>query len=214
MTKSTQFFLFGIAAMVSLVFAKRPLLDNAAGASSALLAQEWDGDAANSTDEIKLAGQHEQQNRFNITSTAVPLKNEDLGHFKIGGIVELYTDESYFATPAIVMGYTEEKSSTQYSLLNTITNNRLPRVESEFIHPYRVYEDETRASCNVGALRKPSMTPCVIVSHSTRKSGVAIYQVSYLNKEQNTLVDDNLPFSRVQRIHGRIPGRRNGLRVK
>ena len=131
-----------------------------------------------------------------------------MGHLKIGSIVELYTDESYFATPAIITGYEEEKSYAHYILQNTTSNARIPRVDPEFIHPYQVYEDGTRASCNVGPLRKTFMTPCAIVSHSIRKSGIATYQVSYLNEEE-ILVHDYLPFSKVRRIHGR----RNGSRV-
>ena len=63
-------------------------------------------------------------------------------------------------------------------------------MDPELIHPYQVYEDGTRASCNMGALRKIYMTPCVIVSHSIRKIGVVSYQVSYLNDEEEILVRD------------------------
>jgi len=139
-----------------------------------------------------------------------------------GIIVELYADgKSYFATPAIVAGYQVEEGSSSigsqyyYSLLNAFTNEELPRVDPEFVHPYQAYEDGTRASCNLG--RKASsevgddvlMTPCLIVTHTTKKSGIVLYQVSYLTSDDDTddaLVHDYLPFSRVRRIHDRTNG--------
>ena len=43
------------------------------------------------------------------------------------------------------------------------------------------------------------MVPCAIISHSVREgTTVIIYNVSYLN-DKDDLVNDNLPFSRVQR---------------
>lgn len=120
-------------------------------------------------------------------------------NFPLEGMVELYDDKSYFATPAIVTGYKNHKSSTSYNLKNAITNARHSGVAPEFINPYQVYGDGTHASCNVGALRM-HMVPCKIVSHSIKKSGFVWYEVSYLNKEVNVWVQEYLPFSRVQRI--------------
>ena len=200
-----KYFLFDVAIMMSLVVAARNLLGDADGASSTLMAQEQEcDDAANSTNRTKLPRQQERQHQYEITSD-IPSNNDDTNHLKIGSIVELYTDESYFSAPAIITGFQEEKSSAHYVLQNIFTDTRIPRVDPEFVHPYQVYEDGTRASCNVGALRKIYMTPCVIVSHSIRESGIVLYQVSYLNKGE-TLVDDYLPFSRIQRIHGRRNG--------
>ena len=202
-----KYFLLDVAIIMSLVIAAKHLLRYADGASSVLMAQEQEcDDAANSTNRTKLPRQQERQHQYEITSD-IPSNNDDTNHLKIGSIVELYTDESYFSAPAIITGFQEEKSSAYYILQNIFTDTRIPRVDPEFVHPYQVYEDGTRASCNVGALRTIVMTPCAIVSHSIRKSGSALYQVSYLDKEE-ILVHDYLPFSRVQRVHGRGNGSR------
>lgn len=160
--------------------------------------------------------------------------DSSMSQFKTGSIVELHGDKSYFSVPAVVTGIIMDtdtdntgssSSSYTYSLHNSITKAHLPNVDAEFVHPYQIYEDGTRASCNVGALRKVYMTPCAILSHTIKKrrrslrsddgdsdgsSNRVVYQVSYLNKEGTELVKDQLPISRVQRIHGR----RNGSRVK
>ena len=116
-------------------------------------------------------------------------------------MVELYGDESYFATPAIIVGYNKETPYTKYNLHNFITNQHHSGVNPEFIHPYQVYEDGTEASCNVGTLRKNLrkiyMTPCKIDSHFIKGSGFISYQVSYLNDDVQ--VQEYLPFARVQR---------------
>jgi hypothetical protein len=135
------------------------------------------------------------------SSPSLPAQDDELT-LEIGSLVELYMSDSYFATPAILT----DKSSTHYNVLNVMTNDRVAQVDPQFIHPYKAYEDGTRASCNIGALRKTSMVPCVVESHSTRKSGVVLYQVSYLNEEGTLVHEDNLPFSRVQRVHGRRSG--------
>jgi len=123
-----------------------------------------------------------------------------------GSIVEFYTDKSYFATPAIVAAAheTNDSASTQkYRLIRTINNDRLENVDESNVHPYEVYEDGTRASCNIGLLETPYMTPCAVLSHKTVQNGrIVMYNVSYLN-EGGELVDEYIPFSRVQRIHGR-----------
>jgi len=151
----------------------------------------------------------------NIVASGPPLTK--------GTIVELYADgRSYFATPAIVEGHQVEESSSStgnqyhYSLLNAFTNEELPRVDPEFVHPYQAYEDDTRASCNLGREAVGDndddafMTPCVIVTHSIRKSGLVLYEVSYLTSDDDddddVLVNDYLPFSRVRRIHDRTNG--------
>jgi len=149
----------------------------------------------------------------NIVASGPPLTK--------GTIVELYADgRNYFATPAIIdghqveEGYSSTGSQYYYSLLNAFTNEELPRVDPEFVHPYQAYEDGTRASCNLGRKAVGDndgdafMTPCVIVTHSIRKSGLVLYEVSYLasNDDDDALVNDYLPFSRVRRIHDRMNG--------
>ena len=125
---------------------------------------------------------------------------------KPGSIVELYSDTSYFAIPAIVLEGSSS-SNNEYVIENTITHDTLPSVSSKLIHPYQIYADGTRASCNIGIEDTVYMTPCAVRSHVVReKSGLAMYEVSYL--ENDKLVEEYMPFSRVQRIHGR----RNGMR--
>ena len=183
MTNAVKYFVCGVTAMIFLAIADRQFFDDGVGLGSALMARVCDDDAANSTNRTELPRQRKPQHYYDITRTTITPKNEDLGHLKMGGMVVLYSDESNFAVPAIIMGYNKEESSTRYDLLNTVSNTHLPHVESEFIHPYQAYEEGKRASCNVGALQNPYMTPCVINSHSTRKSGVVLYEVSYLKKE-------------------------------
>jgi len=125
----------------------------------------------------------------------------------IGNIVELYETDSYFATPAII---TDEFFSTNnnnepppptklYSLQNAITSTQLSNINSQNVHPYQPYEKGTICSCNISTLRKIKMIPCAIISHTIRPSSkLVVYQISYLN-ENDSLVYDNLPFSRVQR---------------
>ena len=125
----------------------------------------------------------------------------------IGNIVELYETDSYFAIPAII---TDEFFSTNnnnepptttklYSLQNAITSTQLSNINFQNVHPYTPYEEGTICSCNISTLRKIKMIPCAIISHTIRPSSkLVVYQVSYLNENDN-LVYDNLPFSRVQR---------------
>ena len=127
----------------------------------------------------------------------------------IGNIVELYETDSYFAIPAII---TDEffsistnnnkpppPSTKLYSLQNAITSTQLSNINSQNVHPYQPYEEGTICSCNISTLRKIKMIPCAIISHSIRPSSkLVVYQISYLN-ENDVLVYDNLPFSRVQR---------------
>jgi len=135
-----------------------------------------------------------------------PSINDDLdhGHFPVGSIVEVRADNSYFATPAIVVGIqrTKKNSSIKYDLHRTITHEWLDGIDPELIRPYQVYEDGTGASCNIALLRNVYIAPCSVISHEVGQSGAVHYQVSYLNFNQE-LVDDILPFSRVQRVHGR-----------
>lgn len=142
-----------------------------------------------------------------------------------GSIVELYEPDSYFAVPAIIIDEIITSSSSSnsnstapnnnkvYTIQNAITNNQISDIPSEYIHPYTPYKDGTIASCNISKLRNvKSMKPCSIISHSihdnkehklkrsSRSNGLVIYQVSYLNENENEeLIYDNLPFSRVQR---------------
>jgi len=143
-----------------------------------------------------------------------------------GSIVELYEPDSYFAVPAIIIDEIITSSSSGsnstapnnkvYTIQNAITNNQISDIPSDYIHPYTPYKDGTIASCNISKLRnEKNMKPCAIISHSihdnkeqnklkrnSRSNGLVIYQVSYLNENENEneeLIYDNLPFSRVQR---------------
>mmetsp|Transcript_1013 Transcript_1013/g.1454 ORF Transcript_1013/g.1454 Transcript_1013/m.1454 type:complete len:247 (+) Transcript_1013:1-741(+) len=174
-------------------------------------------DAANNSADYNDNEQEQHHHLYDAVTATSSYNNDDSSssppeHFQIGSIVELYAESSYFAVPAVIIGYEEEqedvKSSAQRHILrNSMTNNFITQVESDFIHPYQVYEDETRAWCNVGALRSAHMVPCAIVSHSIDDGGLGItYQVRYLN-EREVLVYDDLVYSRVQRKNGRMNGR-------
>ena len=141
----------------------------------------------------------------------------DSDSIKPGSIVELYSDSSYFATPALVLQHHSSSSKQHaYVIENTITHKIIPSISSQYIHPYKPYADGTRASCNISPPNnKPAareevdheeevyMIPCVIISHTIRpRSKVVLYHVSYLDS-QDELVEEILPFSREQRVHGR-----------
>jgi len=131
-------------------------------------------------------------------------------YFKPGSIVELHTDTSYFATPAVITGqqHDDSSSSEPYQLLDVFHNTALTKINKHYIHPYQIYNDQTRASCSVGVDRGTRMTPCVVESHrmSSDNGGVVVYQVSYLNEEEDDLIRVELPFSRVRRVHARENG--------
>jgi len=158
-------------------------------------------------------GQQEEQDCS--TPSSAPLSaptldtlDDNSDPLRIGSIVELYADTSYFATPAIITGQDISSSSIEYSIENVFSNERINNVDQQYVHPYQPYADGTRASCSVGSLRKNRMTPCAVVSHSVReKSGVVIYEVSFVSNDgTDSLVTELLPFSRVRRVHGRQNG--------
>mmetsp|Transcript_34880 Transcript_34880/g.62786 ORF Transcript_34880/g.62786 Transcript_34880/m.62786 type:complete len:194 (+) Transcript_34880:171-752(+) len=178
--------------MLSYIAAARNLGDDGSG-SSALIAPDCHATFSYTNQTCIPRRQEPQGLTFPDTSN-----DADSSHLQKGGMVELYGDGSYFATPAIITGYNKEKPSTKYNLHNSITNQHHSGVDPEFIHPYQVYEDGTEAACNVGALRKIYMTPCTIDSHFIKGSGLISYQVSYLN-DFDVQVQEYLPFARVQR---------------
>ena len=128
------------------------------------------------------------------------VESEEPEYLKIGSLVELYWTSSRFAIPAVVWGKTIGKYEIKYNLGNAITNAVHIGVAEELIHPYQVYEEGTKAYCNVGAVRTIKLVPCTILDHSIKRtSGFVSYQVS------NDRWDDGgdymwLPFSRVQRV--------------
>lgn len=142
--------------------------------------------------------------------------------YKVGSIVELYShDSSYFAIPTLVIQHDHHGDVTaeRYTLKNTITNKRIHNVLPEYVHPYRIYQDGTRAWCDVSLdENNVHMTPCAISSHTIQHekkeeeedgAGLVFYQVSYLSKDgeqKDTLVEASLPFTKVQRIYGRKNG--------
>lgn len=120
------------------------------------------------------------------------------------GIVELYSDESYFATPAIITAL-PSSSQGKYTVMNLYEENTI-QVNPQDVHRYQVYEDETRAACLVndkGGLRSAAReTTCVIHSHTTRPSGMVVYDVSFMNEAKDDLQSRTLPFARVRRKNG------------
>ena len=149
---------------------------------------------------------HEALNNFLIVRSALSTITNSSSSpqlFKIGTIVELYRDESYFATPAIITSTTSNDSdgNSVITMQNTITGSTYSTIETSYIHPYTQYTDGTRASCNVSPPNSNEvyMTPCVVNTSFVREnSGLILYEVSYLNVE-DSLVRETLPFSRVQR---------------
>jgi len=148
---------------------------------------------------------HEALNNFFIVRSALDAINTSTTSpqlFKIGTIVELYRDESYFATPAIITSTTSnDDHDNLLTLQNTITGSTYSTIETSYIHTYTQYTDGTRASCNVSPPNSNEvyMTPCVVnTSYVREHSGLILYEVSYLNVD-DSLVRETLPFSRVQR---------------
>ena len=195
-----HYFLFDLAVMIFLVIAAKLLLRDSE--SSSPMIQECDA-AANKHQQCDII--HTNNTSSSVDKQDASNDDNDSSHLQVGGIVEMYGGKSYFAFPATITGYKEEKSSVKYNLLNAINHAHPSGVAPEFIHPYQVYEDGTQASCNVGAMRKIIMTPCTIVSHSVEKSGFILYQVSYLD-EGNELFPEHLPFSRIKRYLRRSNG--------
>lgn len=124
-----------------------------------------------------------------------------------GSLVELCADGSDHATPAIVTGHCTGSGESQgdrfYGIEDVYAKEHLPRVDAQFVRPYEVYEDGTRATCNVGEFVRFEK-PCGVVGHTKRPSGVALYEVLYLDGDDET-VREILPFSRVRR-RGGVPG--------
>ena len=121
--------------------------------------------------------------------------------YKVGSIVELYKEESYFATPAIVTSSSSSSSIENTVVVQNTITNTYSTISTSYIHAYTTYDNGTRASCNVSApnSNEAYMKPCVVNSHTLRpNSGLVLYEVSYLN-EEDELVKEMLPFSRVQR---------------
>jgi len=148
---------------------------------------------------------------YNKSRKTIPQDESNIGnsddskHLRVGGLVELYGESSYFAAPAIIRGGTKEK----YNLVNFITNSLPTGVASEFIHPYKIYDKGTFATCNVGVSKEIHLTPCTVVSHLIQKSGSVYYEVSYSNKH-GELFPKHLPFSKIQRYRSDRSGRGSG----
>eukprot|EP00581_Thalassiosira_minuscula_P013256 CAMPEP_0183734558 /NCGR_PEP_ID=MMETSP0737-20130205/44105_1 /TAXON_ID=385413 /ORGANISM="Thalassiosira miniscula, Strain CCMP1093" /LENGTH=388 /DNA_ID=CAMNT_0025968065 /DNA_START=77 /DNA_END=1243 /DNA_ORIENTATION=- len=120
--------------------------------------------------------------------------------FPVGSVVEINAPDGYFAFPATVTGVTNKK----YHLTHGITQFQLKNIESKFVHPYKVYNEGTEASCNVGKLRNLVMVPCTIISQreNDRIGGGnddILYEVSakMLGETQERIL--YLPRMRIQR---------------
>lgn len=136
--------------------------------------------------------------------------DDEPDHLKLGGIIELYGEDSAFGVPAKIIGIrrvllsddSDSRHSSKYDLHSVITNTHPANVDPKFLHPYQAYDDGTEASCNVGAMRKIYFVPCTVVSHSAEGNGGSIsYEVEYpraVGYDRNRF-PRRLPFSRVQR---------------
>lgn len=118
-----------------------------------------------------------------------------------GALVEPYAPDSYYATPAILVGRSSEATAAgmklEYRLRHATTNACPDRVDPAFIHAYRAYEDGTRASCRAG--RGGVARPCAIRSHTVRGSAYVAYDVTFLDEEEGE-PRKNLHVSMVQHV--------------
>jgi len=168
---------------------------------------EEDVEKKSSSSLLAVRAFHEALNNLLIVRSALSTMNSSTTSspqlFKIGTIVELYRDESYFATPAIITSTSNGDGSDNsvITMQNTITGSSYSTIETSFIHTYKQYTDGTRASCNISPPNSNEvyMTPCVVnTSYVREHSGLILYEVSYLD-EEDSLIRETLPFSRVQR---------------
>jgi len=164
--------------------------------------EEEDIEKKTSASLLAIRAFHEALNNLLIVRSALStINNSSSSPFKIGTIVELYRDESYFATPAIITSTSDDDDGNLLTLQNTITGSTYSAIETSYIHTYQQYTDGTRASCNVSPPNSNEvyMTPCVVnTSYVREHSGLILYEVSYLD-DNDSLVRETLPFSRVQR---------------
>mmetsp|Transcript_44249 Transcript_44249/g.79387 ORF Transcript_44249/g.79387 Transcript_44249/m.79387 type:complete len:152 (+) Transcript_44249:1-456(+) len=138
------------------------------------------------------------------TTPLVSNEEEDSSTFPIGSVIEIHGPGGIFAFPATVTGVNNENAATQakkYHLTHGITQASMKNVDMQFVHPYRIYDKGTTASCNVGKLRKIYMVPCTVISHveDNDRLGDIVYQVSAKMDE----TDEHmlfLPRMRVQRF--------------
>lgn len=199
-----KYFFVDLAVIVAVVVAARRLLS---GEDGGMAPECGDADAENNANRTRsLSSLLDDASPASDVLRKVPpsaapsndqaaVEGENERHLRVGGIVELYGDSSYFASPAII---TDVSSPTTFSIQNAVTDAQVAQVGKEYIHPYVPYAEGTRAACNVG-VSEVYMAPCVVGSHVVReRSGVVIYEVSYLN-EDDELTSEMLPFSRVQR---------------
>jgi len=113
-----------------------------------------------------------------------------------GDVVEIYGDESFFATPATV---DEVLDNGRYSLIDGLSNEKMSNVGPQYIHKYTPYVQGTSCFCNVSNMRaKIIVTPCQILEHNLSRKEKIYYKVTYLNNEQNQ-VEVWLPYAKVQK---------------
>ncbi|EJK50218.1 hypothetical protein THAOC_30841 [Thalassiosira oceanica] len=129
-----------------------------------------------------------------------PHKQEEPNRpLKVGDFVELFGVHSTFAIPALVDDVFDGGES--FALIYGTNNQRIPKVDKEFVHPYQTYQEGTEANCNIGNMRSIVMTPCKIARSVVKdSSNFVVYEVVYLN-EQREMTKIFMPFTRVQRYH-------------
>jgi len=182
----------------------RNVCDSKVTQSNATIEEE-DIDKKSAASLLAVRAFHEALNNLLIVRSALDTINNSSSSpqlFMIGTIVELYRDESYFATPAIITSTSMDDDGNLITMQNTITGSSYTTIETSYIHTYKQYTDGTRASCNVSPPNSNEvyMTPCVVnTSYVREHSGLILYEVSYLNVDDDSLVRETLPFSKVQR---------------
>ena len=80
--------------------------------------------------------------------------------------------------------YPHSRVEPSYDLVHGISRQILRKVKPEFIFPYKIYEEGTIGSCNVGKKDKIFMVPCTVVSaiedpnKKAKGEDAVVYQVS------------------------------------
>jgi hypothetical protein len=120
------------------------------------------------------------------------------------GVAELYGEQSMFAESVIILGYNDIAASPQfgYHAAYTISGTHYAGVAQEFLHPYKIYRDGTKAYCNFGGMENEmDLRPCTILSHTEKEVGYLSYTVSHEKQEdKEEVMKTELSFSKIQRV--------------
>ena len=121
-----------------------------------------------------------------------------------GDFAELYGQNSTMAVTVKVHAIhvnEYENGQVTYELIHGLNSQRIPAVESKYVHAYSIYQKGTQALCNISHIRqKINLTPCRVDELVRQeKDGSITYRIAFLNDAGNE-VDMNMPCTRVQRL--------------